>query len=83
MLHGVSCGAGMIVVSRLQAAGARMAAMWTAESHLDSCLGTQPGSFGFFGVFFWLLHVGCKDCLTAWWLGSEKEPQEREGKLPG
>lgn len=52
MLHGVSCGAGMIVVSRLQAAGARMAAMWTAESHLDSCLGTQPGSFGFFGVFF-------------------------------
>ena len=48
MLHGISCGAGMIIVNRLQSAGARMAAMWTAESHLDSCLGAQPGSFFLF-----------------------------------
>ena len=47
------------------------------KSHLDSRLGAQPGSFFFF-FFFWFLHLGCKDCLTAWWLGSEKEPPERE-----
>ena len=29
-------------------------------------------------LHFTFTHVGYKDCLTAWWLGSEKEPPERE-----
>ena len=52
LLRGVSCGAGVTVVSRLQSAGAGTAAMLTAESHLDSWLGTQPGSLGVFFFFF-------------------------------
>ena len=80
LLHGISCGAGMIIVNRLQSAGARMAAMWTAQSHLDSWLGAQPGSFFFFffGSFTWAARTASQH---GGWVLRKSLPRER--KLPG